>query len=388
MRIGMMLDTYKPYISGVTNAVSLLKRALEALDHQVYIFTFGGLDYTDDEARVIRSPGVPLTKEGYTMGLRYTLKARRMLYRMDVVHVHHPFLSGSLALRYCRPMGIPIVCTNHTRYDLYAKVYLPFVPQDVADKMLQVYLSSFYKDCNLVITPSAGMRDVLNALKINAPIEVIPNGVDLQPFRQVQQPIPRTQFGFSDQDTVLICVGRVSKEKNVAALLSAFEYIAPAVPSCRLLIVGDGPERDDLIRQVSEHQLADKVHFTGLVAYDQLPGYLAAADAFITASVTEVHPLTVIEAMAAGLPVIGIHSPGISDTVEHECSGLLAKDEDELPDHILRIVRDPAGRRQMAECARRMAEVYSIQRNAQAILTHYETLVAQRDAVETRTGSR
>jgi glycosyltransferase involved in cell wall biosynthesis len=387
MRIGMMLDAYKPYVSGVTNAVALLKRALEDMGHQVYIFTFGGLDYTDDEPRVIRSPGVPLTKEGYTMGLRYPLKARRTLYRMDVVHVHHPFLSGSLALRYCRPLSIPIVCTNHTRYDLYAKVYLPFVPQDVAEKMLQVYLSSFYKDCNLVIAPSAGMRDVLNELGIAVPVEVVPNGVDLQPFRQVKQPVDRALFGFTSEDVVLIYVGRVSKEKNVDLLLESFEYIAPAVPTARLLIVGDGPEREDLVEWVKENNLRERVYFTGLIPYEQLPAYLAAADAFATASVTEVHPLTVIEAMAAGLPVVGIASPGVSDTVEHESSGLLAQNEDDFSDQILRIVRDHDGRRQMAERARRVADTYSIERNAQAMLAHYEKLVAQRDAIEAWSGS-
>jgi glycosyltransferase involved in cell wall biosynthesis len=378
----MMLDAYKPYVSGVTNAVSLLKNALERIGHQVYVFTFGGLDYADDEPRVIRSPGVPLTKEGYTMGLRYPLKERRTLYRMDIVHVHHPFLSGSLALRYCRPLGIPIVCTNHTRYDLYAKVYLPFVPQDVAEKMLQVYLSSFYKDCNLVIAPSAGMRNVLEGLEINVPVEVIPNGVDLKPFQQAVQPVERSNFGFSPEDILLIYVGRVSKEKNVDFLLESFEYIAPAIPNARLLIVGDGPEREDLTTWVRENGLQDRVHFAGLVPYQELPIYLTACDAFVTASVTEVHPLTVIEAMAAGLPVIGIQSPGVGDTIEHEHSGLLATDEDDFPNQILRMVRDEPGRRQMAAYARRAAENYSIERNAQAMLSHYERLVAQRDAAE------
>lgn len=378
MRIGMMLDAYKPYVSGVTNAVSFLKRSLETFGHQVYIFTFGGVDYEDDEPRVIRSPGLPLTKEGYTMGLRYNLRARRLLYRMDIVHVHHPFLSGSLALRYCKPLEIPIVCTNHTRYDLYAKVYLPFVPQEVADKMLQVYLSAFYKDCDLVIAPSQGMRAVLDELGVKARVEVIPNGVDLLPFRQPIQPAPREKFGFSPDEIVLVYVGRVSKEKNIDLLIESFAYIAPAVSQARLLIVGEGPEREDMLAWVREKGLEGIVQFAGLVPYDELPAYLTMADVFLTASVTEVHPLTVIEAMAAGLPVVGIDSPGVGDTVEHEVSGLLAAAPEDFPDQILRIVRDQEGRRRMSQGARSASEAYSIERNARAILKHYEAVIFSR----------
>ena len=121
MRIGMMADTYKPYVSGITNYIDLNKRALEREGHEVYVFTFGDLDYRDDELRVVRSPGVPLADTGYYLSLRYKTAYKKLLQTMDVVHVHHPFLSGRLSLNYCRRVSIPIVFTNHTRYDLYAQ---------------------------------------------------------------------------------------------------------------------------------------------------------------------------------------------------------------------------------------------------------------------------
>ncbi|HXD09705.1 MAG TPA: glycosyltransferase, partial [Anaerolineales bacterium] len=107
MRIGMMADAYKPYVSGVTTYIDLNKRALEAAGHEVYVFTFGDLDYQDDESRVIRSPGLPLAETGFYLSLRYRTAARKLLQTMDVVHVHHPFLSGRLALHYCRSNQIP-----------------------------------------------------------------------------------------------------------------------------------------------------------------------------------------------------------------------------------------------------------------------------------------
>lgn len=125
MRIGMMADIYKPHVSGITNDISLNKRVLEQAGHEVFIFTFGDLDYPDEETNVIRSPGLPLVDTGYYLNYRYSRKAKALLQTMDLVHVNHPFLSGRLALRYCRPLHIPIVFTNHTRYDLYAQAYMP-----------------------------------------------------------------------------------------------------------------------------------------------------------------------------------------------------------------------------------------------------------------------
>ena len=120
-----MADAYKPYISGVTNYIDLNKRVLEDAGHEVYVFTFGDVDYQDDEARVIRSPGLALGDTGFYLSLRYKTQARKLLQTMDVIHVHHPFLSGRLALRYCRARQIPVIYTNHTRYDLYAQARLP-----------------------------------------------------------------------------------------------------------------------------------------------------------------------------------------------------------------------------------------------------------------------
>ena len=147
MKIGMLLDTYKPHISGVTNYVSLNKKYLEGLGHEVYVFTFGDLEYADDETRIIRSPGIPLVDTGFNIGVSLSPQARRLLYTMDIVHVHHPFQSGPLALRYCKPLHIPVVFTNHTRYDLYAQVYLPLLLDSLTESAIRVYLQPFCRAC-------------------------------------------------------------------------------------------------------------------------------------------------------------------------------------------------------------------------------------------------
>jgi glycosyltransferase involved in cell wall biosynthesis len=376
MRIGMMADAYKPYVSGITNYIDLNKRYLEEAGHEVYVFTFSEPGLVDDEARVIRSPGLPLADTGFFLSLRYSREAKKLLQSMNVVHVHHPFLSGRLALHYCRPSQIPIIFTNHTRYDLYAQAYLPMLPEEVSEGLLQAYMPSFCEAVNLVISPSPGMEKILRQLEVESPIEIVPNGVELNRFFKAA-PLSRADYGFDDDDILLIYTGRLGPEKNLEFLLQAFAGVAQAVGNVRLLLVGDGPLKAELQELARELQINGSLQFTGLIPYDNMPGYLAMCDAFVTASVTEVHPLSVIEAMGAGLPVMGIHSPGVGDTVEDGLTGFLSTEN--LPAFTAKLTRlclQKQLRQKMSRAARKASSQYAIERTTQMMLGHYEKLAS------------
>jgi 1,2-diacylglycerol 3-alpha-glucosyltransferase len=386
MRIGMLADMYTPHVSGVTNYIRVNARTLREAGHEVFIFTFGDPERSDSDENVIRSPGVPVADTGVYFAFSYTRRARRLIRTMDVVHVHHPFLSGRLALRYCRPYGIPVIYTNHTRYDLYAQAYLPVLPDQVGTSFLHAYMPSFCREVDLVIAPSLGLKRVLETIGVDAPIEVIPNGVDLEPYRRPVQAIPRAQLGVGDDDVLLIYVGRLGPEKNLTFLLRSFTGAQSAYPDTSLVLVGDGSEIDNL-RHLSESVgLADRIRFVGMVEYDQVPRYLAAADAFVTASVTEVHPLSVVEAMASGLPVLGIESPGVSDSIIDGETGYLSRNDLAAFTALLtRLVADEASRKRMAGNARRSSEAYDIRRTSQAVQAEYEKLASRPPKRDLRT---
>ncbi len=373
----MMVDSYKPYISGITNYVEINKRYLELAGHDVFVFTFGDADHKTGEPRVIHSPGVPLSDSGFYLSMRYSRNAKKILQTMDIVHVHHPFLSGRLALRYCRPLHIPVVYTNHTRYDLYAQAYLPMMPDEVSTSLLQAYMPSFCKAMDLVITPSAGMEKILRQLNVDSHIEVVPNGVDLKSFHSAK-PLSRADFGYKDDDILLVYAGRIALEKNLPFLFDSFKGISQAIPNVHLLIVGSGVQQyDDEIRSlVSEMQLSDRVRFTGRITYDKLPAYLAMCNIFVTASVTEVHPLSVIEGMGAGLPIMGIESVGVGDTVQDGVTGFLAThDQPAFTAKLMRLCLDLNLRQQMSYSARRASSAYAIEETTKVLLRHYEKLV-------------
>ena len=144
----MVANTYKPYISGVTNAISLSKEFLEKAGHEVFVFTFCDEYFQDDEPNIIRSPGFPLVNTGFYFNLSFNAKARHLLYTIDIVHAHHPFMSGPLVLNYCKPRNIPILFTNHSRYDMYFQAYLPFLPDTFGEVAMRAYLPIFYRSCD------------------------------------------------------------------------------------------------------------------------------------------------------------------------------------------------------------------------------------------------
>jgi len=376
MRIAMMADVYKPHVSGITNYIDLNKRYLEKAGHEVFVFTFGNQDYHDDEPRVIRSPGLPLVDTGYYLSFRHTPAAKKLLQTMDIVHVHHPFLSGRLALRYCEPLQIPTVFTNHTRYDLYAQAYLPIVPEDISDGLLQAYMPPFCQAMSLVISPSAGMEKILRGMGVTSPISIIPNGVELQNFYQAEQ-MSRADFGFKENDVILVYAGRIATEKNLVFLLQSFAGVAQAFNHVYLMILGGGQKQieDETKQLAAQLNLNQRVLFTGFIPYEELPSYLAMCDAFVTASVTEVHPLSVIEGMASGLPVIGIDSPGVGDTIEDGKTGFLTtQDLASFTAKLTRLCLDASLRKQMGDAARQASTRYAIERTTKTMLEQYERL--------------
>jgi 1,2-diacylglycerol 3-alpha-glucosyltransferase len=377
MRIGMMADVYKTQVSGVTNSIELSKQWMEKRGHEVYIFTFGDDEVIDNEKNIIRTTGVPVVDTGIYLSLRYNRQARKMLYSMDITHVHHPFLSGSLAMRYCVPRNIPIVFTNHSRYDLMTQAYLPILPETIGEAALKAYLAPFYRACDLIIVPAPRMMKVMeDHFGLESPVEVVPNGVDLTPFKTVIQPIDRAIFGFSTADIVSIYVGRLAPEKNLSFLIRAFFGVAMAFDRARLLVVGDGPDRENLEALVKHMNIGSKVFFTGMVEYKDIPAYLAASDIFVTPSSSETFGLSTVEAMAAGIPVLGIDTVGTGDIIEDGITGFITIDDLAVfTAKLMLLSTDHELRQEMGMRGRQASMKYDIQTTTSILLQHYERLV-------------
>jgi glycosyltransferase involved in cell wall biosynthesis len=375
MRIGMVSATYDPtVVNGAVRMVTLYKQHLEARGHEVTIFTLGDEQEGDREARIVRSPGLRLGDYGYFVSLGYSRAAQRLLTQMEVVHCHHLLMSVEMAHRYAR---CPIVYTNHTRYDLYTGTYTP-LPQPAADAIMRQLWPEFAGLADTVIAPSESVRGLLRDFGVGEPIVVIENGIELEPFLNPRRPRNKADFGLSDSAFLLLYVGRLSGEKNLLILLDQFALATRVAPELHLALIGKGPQEEELRQRVVELGLEACVHFRGVVPYDEVGDWLAAADAFVTASTSEVHPLTVIEAMAAGKPIAAVESPGIVDTVAPGVTGLTATAVEGLDAAIAALAANPARAREMGAAAREASRRFDIARTVGLTEKLYESLLAER----------
>jgi len=375
MRIGMVSATYDPaVVNGAVRMVGLYKKHLEALGHEVTIFTLGDDRAEDRAERIVRSPGIRLGDYGYFFSMGYSREAQHLLAEMDVVHCHHLLMSVELAHRYAR---CPIVYTNHTRYDLYTGAYIP-LPQPAADAIMRQVWPEFTDLADTVIAPSESVRRLMLEFGVRSPMVVIENGIELERFLCPRRPRAPADLSLPPAARLLLYVGRLAAEKNLTALLRQFAGAAAMLPDLHLALIGKGPQEAELRQLAEALGVAACVHFIGVVPFDEVGDWLAAADAFATASTSEVHPLTVIEAMAAGKPIAAVASPGIVDTVEPGVTGFLARDENGLDAAIVALLADPARARQMGAAAREASRRFDIGRTVALTVQLYEALLATR----------
>jgi glycosyltransferase involved in cell wall biosynthesis len=376
MRIGMVTATYDPeVVNGAVRMVGLYQRHLEMLGHEVFIFTLGDEGAQDEAARIIRSPGLRLGDYGYYLSIGYTREAQALLGQMDIVHCHHLLMSVEMAHRYAR---CPIVYTNHTRYDLYTGTYLP-LPQPAADAIMRQVWPEFTDLADVVIAPSESVRQVMLDFGVRAPTVVIENGIELEPFLRPRRPRTKADYGLPGSAQLLVFVGRLSSEKNPATLLRQFKIAHELRPELHLALFGKGPMEAELHQLTRKLAIDPWVHFRGVVGYGEVGDWLAAADGFVTASTSEVHPLTIIEAMAAGKPIAAIHSPGIADTVESGVTGFLTSAaEGGLAAAMVALAADPARARSMGAAAREVSLRFDINHTVARTVELYKELLATR----------
>ena len=210
-------------------------------------------------------------------------------------------------------------------------------------------------------------------------IKVVPNGIDLSPYRQDSDARQaRLALGLPADARVIGHVGRLVPVKHQALLLAAFARLAPEDPKAHLVLAGDGPLRDDLAADASRRGISSRVHLLG--RRDDIPEVLAAMDVFCLCSHSEGLPLAIVEAMAAGLPVVATETAG-RDLVLHGKTGFLtpAGDAAALASRLAAVLTDEPGRRGMGEAGRLLArERYSVEVMAAAYADVFDRLLRDR----------
>jgi glycosyltransferase involved in cell wall biosynthesis len=358
-------ECYQPIVNGVVASIDALRAGLEAANVDVTIVAPHFPHERNDRA-IVRLPSFPLpTQTGYRLCVPHLSRAQRArIARASIVHVHSPFVTGTFGADIARRYGRPLVFTYHTRIDEYAH-YAPFEPR-VVRRAMTALTRAFANRADVVIVPTAAMRQRLRAIGVRARIEVIASAIDVARFSAGRRTAAaRAALGARDGERVALCVSRIAKEKRIGLAVDALAHTR----DLRLAIVGDGPERAALEQRARDLGVRERVHFLGALEHALLPDLYAASDAFVFPSASETQGLVVAEAMAAGLPVVAAED-AVNREVLGGCGRLVAPDPAAFARDLERAVEQPRDAAAAAEAGRR----FDSGRQAAAVLNLYRSL--------------
>ena len=386
MRIGIFTDTYPPYINGVSTSVSMLENALRKKGHQVYIVTVNTENmrykYENDE-HIIRIPGVPIGIYDYRLTGVYPLKAINKIkkWNLDVIHSHTEFGVGTFARIIAKQYNIPLVHTYHTMYEDYVHYITKGYFNNTSKKIVE-YLTNFY--CNQtateLIVPTKKTYDLFKEkYKYTRNVHIIPTGIEVEKFyKENTDPAKleeiRKKHGLNRGDFVILYVGRLGQEKSVDVLIEAHQELAREYKA-KLLIVGDGPDMDTYKNLVHKLKIDDNVIFTGKVPWTEVTLYYQIADIFATASKSETQGLTVIEAMAASLPVVAVDDESFRNVIIDGLNGHLFDTKKEYKKYVKSFIDEPSKLQQFSKQARINADTYSSKYFAERVLDVYRLAI-------------
>ena len=385
MRIGLFTDTYPPYINGVSTSVLMLKQGLEKLGHKVYVVTVNSENFHyKKEDDVLMIPGVPIGIMDFRMTSLYPIRAQKIIksWNLDVIHTHTEFGVGSFARLIAKQYNIPLVHTYHTMYEEYI-YYITKGYFDGAYKKLVEYLTLFLCDKTVeeLIVPTKKTYDLFKEkYKVKRDVHIIPSGIDVTRF--YKENIDKTkledlkkELNIKKDDFIILYVGRIAKEKNIEFLINNLKDITKKIPKAKMVIVGDGPDMNDLALLVHQNKLDKKVIFTGKVPWNDIPKYYQLANVFVTSSKTETQGLTVIEAMAASKVVIAIKDESFLLVMTDKQDGLFFETEEEYKNLIYKIYNDKKYADIIAKQARITANQYNPVVYAKRVLKIYESVI-------------
>ena len=367
MRIALFTETFLPKVDGI---VTRLRHTIEHLerngDRVLVVAPEGGLtEYKG--AKVYGIPGMPLP---LYPELKLALppigtKSAIEKFQPDLIHVVNPAVLGVGGIYYAKKLNVPLVASYHTHLPQYLQHY----GLGALEGVLWELLKAAHNKAQLNLCTSSAMVKELVDRGIER-VDLWQRGVDTEMFQpHLASVAMRSRLSQGHpEDPLLLYVGRVSVEKQIDQIKPVLE----AIPEARLAIVGDGPNRESL----EAHFAGTKTNFVGYLQGLELASAFASADAFVFPSRTETLGLVLLEAMAAGCPVVAARSGGIPDIVTNGVNGYLFEPDD--PDGAITATKSLLEARQIREelrtNARAEAEQWGWEKATKQLQNYYRSV--------------
>lgn len=376
VRIAIFTNNYRPRSSGVPISIETFSEEFKRLGHKVFIFAPRYPNYNEYEEDVFRLRSIPaFYDKTLALPIPYPgeLSAIFKDLDIDIIHTHHPFILGQFGARLAYKFKIPLVFTYHTLYEEYAH-YLPF--REGIVRRMAVYLATSYANrCNLVITPTDAIKELLQRNGVKTRIEKVATGIDLTRFNRADKEAIRRRFNIPRETKILLYVGRLTKEKNLVFLIEAFSLIKKRLPLSILIMVGGGPLYKRLNSLSKALKIKDYVIFSGARPREEVYPYYLAADLFLFTSLTETQGLVLYESLACGTPVVAIKTGVTLEVITDSVNGYLVPQSlEEFSKVAIDLLLDSRRLKSLKIKARESVREFSSTKQAMKMLSLYEEL--------------
>ncbi|GAB4452817.1 MAG: hypothetical protein OHK0029_04460 [Armatimonadaceae bacterium] len=373
-RIALFTETFDE-VNGVATTYRRLLDYSEQTGRTVHIYCNGEKDSVEERGncRVFRfAPWLPVRYyENLSFSLVPNPRIGQIFYenKYDLIHVAAPGSLGLHAMWLNVFTRLPIVGVYHTRIPEYATQLIPILGLDkMISQIPWLYVKAFYDQCSVVLATTPKMANSLKADGLVPPIQVVARGIDAEKYNPGHRTRPA-----GEEPPVALYVGRLSVEKNLAYLAQVATRLRNEGLSFRLVIVGDGPYRAELEKQLPWAE------FRGYLRGDDLSRAFADGDFFVFPSLTDTLGNVVLEAMASGLPCLVADTQGPGELIQQGVDGFLAPQDSDFEKAFRTLAQEASLRTQMGRAARESAA----QRDWSGILEDLWTIYAEQVRLKT-----
>lgn len=384
----MVTNTFAPVVGGLERSIQLFTDELRRLGHHVLIVAPQFQGAPANETGVIRVPSIRhFRNTDYSIGFPIPALISKSIraFKPDLVHSHHPFLLGDIALRISRKYELPLIFTYHTKFEDYLD-YFP-IHGDLFNRFIMELAVGYANFCDRVIAPSKTIHAQLTARGVHRPVHVVPTGINVEEWSCLGPRKVRRGLGIPDDAFVVGYVGRISPEKNLVLLAKAVTLFLRENANAHFLLIGSGPLLNLVKGIFMEAGLESRFHYAGVLEKNRLAQGYHALDAFVVTSHSETQGMTVLEAMACGVPVVVIKDQVLEEVVKDGWNGRVAGTEN-LSDIAAALgsvaAMSLADLRSMEQNARETVDNFSIQACTRRLLAVYHQGMGRQACVQAR----
>ena len=376
MRILAITATYPPSTNGISISIRIQKEEFEKRGHK-FVVLAPKHPQEISQADVVRLPSLPNPKiPDYPIILPFPSPSQfnRLSRGFDLVYFHHPFIVADLAFLLTRTNNCPAVFFHHTQYSDHMTSFIPKVlPVKSISQWVDKQVTSQANRADHVIVETPSTKKIITAKGVTSPVSVIPTSRRFPPVSASKKSL-RAKYKLPLSHTILLCVSRLSKEKNLDTLIEAFAAISR--PGLLLCFAGMGPDSARLQNLASKLNLTNII-FLGNIPFSDIQEVYALADIFVYPSLTDTQAIVILESMSQGLPVIAFHAPGPKDFVAHGRSGFLARTPRQLARYMQVLSSQPQLLTRLSAHSQKLSQKYSLDQSIDKTETLFKKTISR-----------